>query len=113
MQTVLFVSTMTLGKETDVRELHDQFPVEALESGETFDNMAAYIGSGFYALQLGFHSGDFQERFREFVTNPALQSFFDQLREFIDELPAPSDHTAELHLAVPLFAWQRTAPAAG
>src|SRR4051812_4959901 len=107
MQTVLFVSTMTLGKETEVRELHDDFPVEALAAGDAIENLAAYIGSGFYALQLGFGDGDFQQHFRDFVTDKNVQSFFDGLRAYIDELPAAGDQTAELHLAVPLFTWRR------
>ena len=72
MQTVLFVSTMTLGKETEVRELHDQFPVQALAGGDAVEHVEAYIGSGFYALQLEFSSGDFQERLREGAVRAGL-----------------------------------------
>ncbi len=50
MQTVLFVSSMTLGSEIDVRQIHERIPVEALANGSAVDRVAAFIGGGFYAL---------------------------------------------------------------
>lgn len=110
MQTVLYVSSMTLGDEIEVRRAHeDHFPIDALADGHAVDQVAAFIGSGFYALQLHFagEEGDFQRRFREFVQMPQVQAFFDLLRPYVDELPEPESQTAELHLASPLLYWQR------
>jgi hypothetical protein len=109
MQTVLYVSSMTLGDEVEVRRAHERFPVEALANGHSVDQISAFIGSGFYALQLRFagEDGDFQNRFREFVQMPQMQEFFDALRPYVDELPAADSQTAELHLASPLLHWER------
>ncbi len=107
MRTVLFVSSMTLGTETDVRRIHEQFPVKALERAADIERIEAFIGSGFYALQLAFRDGDFQDRFRAFVTMPDVQSFFDQLRPYVDELPSATDQTADLHLATRLLYWEQ------
>jgi len=107
MQSMLFISAMTLGKETEVRELHNEFPLEALALGDAIETIGAYIGSGFYALQVAFSDGDFQERFREFVRTPEVQNFFDQLRVYVNDLPAADDQTAEVPLAAPLFYWER------
>lgn len=109
MQTVLFVSTMTLGHEVQVREIHERFPVAALEKGVGVEQITAYLGSGFYALQITVNddNSDFQTRYHEFVGDPDVQRFFDELRQHIDELPAPSDETGELHFAAPVLQWQR------
>lgn len=110
MQTLLYVSSMTLGDEVPVREAHEQFfPTEALTAADAVEQVAAFIGSGFYALELGFadDEGDFQQKFHEFVGMPEMQAFFDRLRPHIDELPAADSQTAELHLASPLLFWQR------
>ena len=107
MQSMLFISPMTLGKETEVRELHEAFPFEALAAGNAIETIGAYIGSGFYALQVAFSDGDFQARFREFVSAPEVQHFFDQLRGYVTDLPAEDDQTAEVPLAAPLFYRER------
>lgn len=109
MQTVLYVSSMTLGDEVEVRRAHEQFPTEALSASGDVDQLAAFIGSGFYALQLRFagDDGNFQKRFHEFVGMPEVQAFFDTIRPYVDELPAADSQTAELRLASPLFYWER------
>lgn len=109
MQTLLFVSTMTLGHEVQVREIHERFPVEAFEHGVGVEQLTAFLGSGFYALQITVDDdgSDFQTRYREFVNSPDVQRFFDELRQHVDELPAPSDETGELHFAAPILQWQR------
>lgn len=109
MQTLLFVSTMTLGNEVQVREIHERFPVQALEGGVGVEQVTAFLGSGFYALQLTFDdsAGDFQTRYHQFVRTPEVQRFFDELRQHVDELPSPDDETGELHFAAPLLQWQR------
>jgi hypothetical protein len=112
VQTILYVSSMTLGDEVQVRHIHESFPVQALEHGTSVENLTAFIGSGFYALEVTFKdNGDFQERFHEFLRMPEMQRFFDALRSHIDELPSPDAQTAELHLATPLLQWERGLPA--
>lgn len=109
MQTVLFVSTMTLGHEHEVRQIHERFPIEALEQGAGVTRVTAFLGSGFYALELTVddETRDFQTSFHEFVQTPAVQQVFEELRAHVDELPAPADETGHLHLASPLFHWER------
>jgi len=109
LQTVLFVSTMKLGDEVQVREIHDRFPVEALDRGAGVSRLTAFLGSGFYALEFTVDesSGDFQTDYHRFVGTPEVQEFFDELRAYIDEMPAPEDETGHLHFASPLFNWER------
>jgi hypothetical protein len=110
MQTLLYVSSMTLGDEVPVREAHEQFfPTEALATTDAVEQVAAFIGSGFYALEMRFadEEGDFQQKFHRFVGMPEVQAFFDRLRPYVDELPAADSQTAELHLASPLLFWDR------
>src|SRR5687767_14670449 len=61
MQTVLYVSPMKLGHEVQVRQIHDRFPVTALARGVGIERLVAFIGSGFYALEITVTEGDFQE----------------------------------------------------
>jgi hypothetical protein len=109
VQTILYVSSMKLGDELQVRHIHDQFPVEALERGTGIEKLTAFIGSGFYALEVNVDDGDgdFQAHFHQFLSTPEVQSFFDALRAHIDELPLPESQTAELHLATPMLQWER------
>jgi hypothetical protein len=109
VQTILYVSSMTLGDEVPVRQLHEAFPVNALERGHGVEKLTAFIGSGFYALELVIddETGAFQERFHDFLRTPELQEFFAHLRAHVDELPTPESQTAELHLATPLLQWER------
>ena len=109
MQTILYVSSMTLGDEVQVRQIHESFPMHALESGIGVEKLTAFIGSGFYALEVEIddEEGNFQERFHAFLRTPEVQDFFDALRSHVDELPTPESQTAELHLATPLLQWER------
>src|SRR6478672_6836218 len=70
VQTVLYISPMELGDELQVRQIHDRFPVDALEDGIGIEQLAAFIGSGFYALELTVADGDFQEQFHRFLATP-------------------------------------------
>jgi hypothetical protein len=109
VQTILYVSSMTLGEEVQVRHLHEQFPVQALEDGNAVQKLTAFIGSGFYALEIAVNDvdGGFQEAFHDFLRMPEVRAFFDGLRMHIDELPSPDSQTAELHLATPIVQWER------
>jgi len=109
MQTVLYVSPMTLGDELQVRELHNSFPLTALERGVGVSHLRAFIGSGFYALELTVddHDGDFQEQFHRFLSTPEVKQFFDRLRPYVQGLPSPGEETADMPLAAPLIDWER------
>ena len=109
MQTILYVSSMTLGDEVQVRHIHEQFPMRALENGIGVEKLTAFICSGFYSLEVEIDDddGNFQERFHDFLRTPEVQTFFNALRSHVDELPTPDSQTAELHLATPLLQWER------
>lgn len=107
MQTVLYVSPMELGNEVQVRAIHDRFPVAALDSGVGVERLAAFIGSGFYALEITVSDGDFQEQFHRFLGTPEVARFFDELRAHVPKLPTPTEETAEMPLAAPMLYWER------
>ena len=107
MQTVLFVSPVTLGDEVQIRQVHEILPTEAIAQSESIERMQAFVGSGFYALELAFADGDFQERYRTFVSLPEVQTFFDALRPYVQSLPFPDDETAEVLLASPIVYWEQ------
>jgi hypothetical protein len=107
MQTVLLISPVTLGDEVQIRQIHDSLPAEAIAQSGSVENLQAFVGSGFYALQLAFAAGDFQEQFRTFVSLPEVQTFFDALRPYVQSLPFPEDETADLLLASPVTYWEQ------
>ena len=109
MQTVLFVSPMTLGDEVQVREIHERFPVEALDRGVGLERLRAFVGSGFYALEITVGDGDFQEQFHRFLDTPEVAAFFEALGGHVQGLPRPGEETAVMQLAAPVREWERGA----
>ena len=107
MQTVLYVSPMKLGSEVRVRQIHERFPVEALERGAGVGRLAAFIGSGFYALEMTVDDGDFQEQFHRFLATPEIARFFKELTAHVEHLPLTAEGTAEMPLAAQMLLWQR------
>ena len=107
MQTVLYVSTMKLGSEVQVRQIHERFPVEALDRGAGVSRLAAFIGSGFYALELTIDDGDFQEQFHRLLATPEIAGFFKDLTAHVEHLPVTTEGTAEMPLAAQMLLWQR------
>jgi hypothetical protein len=107
MHTVLFVAPMTLGDEVQVRQIHERFPVEALERGAGVERLRAFIGSGFYALEITASDGDFQEQFHRFLDTPEVAGFLTALGEHIQNLPQPGEETAAMQLAAPMLDWVR------
>lgn len=107
MKTVLFVSPMTLGDEVQVREIHERFPVEALEPGVGVERLSAFVGSGFYALEITVSDGDFQQQFHRFLDTPEVVAFFAELGEYVQNLPQPGEETAAMQLAAPMLEWER------
>ena len=107
MQTVLFVSPMTLGDELQVRDLHEAFPVAALDRGVGVRRLRVFIGSGFYALEITVDEGDFQEQFHHFLDTPEVARFFAALGAHVQDLPKPGEETAAMPLAAPMLEWER------
>ena len=107
MQTVLYVTPMQLGHEVQVRQIHDRFPVAALARGVGIERLVAFIGSGFYALEITVADGDFQEQFHRFLATPEIARFFMELTEHVAHLPLTAEGTAEMPLATPMLRWQR------
>ena len=108
MQTVLYIMPMTVGDEVEVRRMHDRFPAEALERGIGVERVVAFIGSGYYALELTVSSGEFQEQFHAFLAAPEIASFFQELSAHVQQLPSPTTTTAEMPLATAMLLWQRS-----
>ena len=108
MQTVLYISPMTLGDELEVRRIHDAFPLEALSAGVGVEAIKAFIGSGNYALEITVADGDFQEQFHQFLATPDVTLFLDQLRPFVQNLPTPDMATADMPMATEMLVWQRS-----
>ena len=106
MQELLFVSTMTLGDEVQVRTLHDDFPYDSLGPDAGVERVRAFIGSGFYALEITVQDGDVQERLHHFLAIPEVARFFDSLRTHVQTLPRPDQGTADMPLAAPLLDWR-------
>ena len=109
MQTVLYVSPMTLGDELDVRTIHENFPLDALEHASGVESLQAFIGSGFYALLITVGDGDFQEQFHRFLETPAVDELLTALQPFVSDLPQHGEQTADMPLAAPLIQWKRGA----
>ena len=107
MKTVLFVSPMTLGDEVQVREIHERFPTERLEQGVGVERLVAFIGSGFYALEITVSDGDFQEQFHRFLDTPEVVAFLQELGQYVQNLPQPGQETADMQLAAPMLDWSR------
>lgn len=107
MSTVLYVSPMTLGSEGHVRQIHERFPVTALEHGAGVGRLAAFIGSGFYALEITVDDGDFQEHFHRFLATPEIADFFRELTAHVEHLPLTAEGTAVMPLATQMFQWPR------
>lgn len=107
MQTVLYVSPMELGNEVQVREIHERLPVEALDRGAGVERLVAFIGSGFYAMELTVADGDFQEQFHRFLSTPEVAAFFQELSSHVNDLPTSAEETAAMPLAAPMLYWER------
>ena len=107
MQTVLCVCEMEVGDEVAVRQIHDAFPTEALARGIGVERTVAFIGSGYYALEITVGDGDFQENFHRFLAAPEVQQLFSAIAPHVKNLPEAQDRTADLPLATAMLLWQR------
>lgn len=105
MQTVLLVSRMDIGREVAVREIHDRFPMEVLERGIGVDRLVAFIGSGYYALELTVSDGEFQSNFHRFLATKEVNDLFTGLRAHVPDLPEPDVETGHMPLATAMLLW--------
>ena len=71
------------------------------------ERVRAFLGSGFYALEITVGDGDVQENLHRFLGNPEVAGFFAQLGEHVATLPRPDQGTADMPLAAPLLDWRR------
>ena len=120
---VAYVSPITPGSESEVREAHDRFPQQVL--GQVGANMIdVFIGNGYYVMVMEFVEGDFQKQFADFTNHPQVRQFFDELGGYLMEAlplnvhPGDSFHantpthgmqgttTARLPLVGEIFCWQ-------
>jgi hypothetical protein len=106
MQTILHISKMRVGDEVAVRQAHEAFPYSRLEAGIGVDRLVAFIGSGYYALELTVSDGDFQENLHRFLGDADVQRLFGALRPHVESLPEPTATTAEMPLATAMLLWQ-------
>ena len=106
MQTVLYVSPMSVGDEISVREAHERFPASVLQHGIGIERLIVFIGSGQYALEITVSDGNFQENFHRFLRTPEVQELFAALRPHVQHLPDPDTHTADMPLATAMLFWQ-------
>ncbi len=107
MQELLFVSSMILGDEVAVRTLHNDFPYASLGPDAGVERVRAFIGSGFYALEITVGDGDVQENLHRFLVDPEVERFFSALGAHVETLPRPDQSTAQMSLAAPLLDWRR------
>ena len=109
MQTVLHISRMDTGAELAVRRAHDAFSLDALDRGIGVERLVAFIGSGFYALEITVGNGGFQEQFHRFLGTPEVTALFAALAPHVHDLPSPESKTAEMPLATAMLLWQSKA----
>jgi hypothetical protein len=107
MQTVLLVSKLDIGHEVAVRAIHDRFPKDVLEHGIGIERLVAFIGSGYYALELTVGDGGFQECFHRFLATPEVTDLFTSLRPYVPDLPVPGTETGHMPLASAMLLWNK------
>ncbi len=109
MQTVLLVSKMEAGNEVAVRKIHDGFAMDTLEQGIGIERLVAFIGSGYYAIELTVGNGDFQEGFHRFLAAAEVKELFSNLRPYVPDLPSPETETGHMPLATAMLLWNKDA----
>ncbi len=85
---LLIIGRIKPGAEPDLREAQARFPHDAAnEAG--IDAIEAYIGSGFYAVQLEIGRDDIQHVLSAFFNDDRVRRFRADLEPIIDGLPGP------------------------
>src|SRR3954462_8315529 len=73
---LLLVGRVKLGQEPRLREVQAQFPIDAAREAN-IDAIEAFIGSGYYAVQLEIGGNDVQGILAKFLNDPRVRDFRD------------------------------------
>jgi hypothetical protein len=85
---LLMIGRIKQGREPHLREAQARFPHDAAnEAG--IDAIEAYIGSGFYAVQLEIGRDDIQHVLSTFFNDDRVRQFRADLDPIVDNLPSP------------------------
>jgi hypothetical protein len=119
---LLLVGRVKPGAEPALRRVQAAFPREAAtEAG--IDAVEAFIGSGTYAVQLEIGRDDVQQVLADFLNDPRVRAFRDQLEPVTEGLPGPDYHfgtapaandasgqtvyhSGDLHFAASMYRWR-------
>jgi hypothetical protein len=85
---LLLVGRVKLGQEPRLREVQAQFPIDAAREAN-IDAIEAFIGSGYYAVQLEIGGSDVQGILAKFLNDPRVRDFRDSLEPIVEGLPGP------------------------
>jgi hypothetical protein len=85
---LLLIGHVKPGAETSLREIQMAFPfAAAAEAG--ISAVEAYIGSGYYAVELEIEGDDTQANLAAFFSDPRVREFRDRLESVVENLPGP------------------------
>lgn len=106
MQTLLMVFDARLGDERAIRDIHRDFPADALADGAGVEQVVAFIGSGRYVLELTVSDGDVQRNLHAFLGHPRVQEMFGLLRAHVPALPVAGTQTADMPISTAMLLWR-------
>jgi hypothetical protein len=124
---LLLVGRVKPGQEPALRQVQARFPVDAAREAN-IDAIEAFIGSGYYAVQLEIGGSDVQEILAKFLNDPRVRDYRTSLEPIVEGLPGPdylfgagyssqsgttddeSSHTVyntgDLHFAASMYRWR-------
>jgi hypothetical protein len=132
---LLLVGRVKPGQEPALRQVQARFPIDAAKEAN-IDAFEAFIGSGYYAVQLEIGGNDVQGILAKFLNDPRVREYRASLEPIVEGLPGPdylfgagfssqtsttedeSSHTiyntGDLHFAASMYRWRTgEAPQAG
>jgi hypothetical protein len=108
---LLLVGQVNPGDEGRVREAQAHFPTDAA-AGAGIGAIEAFIGSGYYALELEIDSDDVQDILAAYFNDPRVRAFHASLEPMVSGLPRPDvpyGPTDRFHDGEPAASSPRTA----
>jgi len=85
---LLIIGRVTPGSETALRETQAHFPCDAaIEAG--IEAVEAFVGSGFYAVELEIGADDIQHVLATFFNDSRVREFRAALEPMVEGLPGP------------------------